>query len=131
MLRCIDGKATLFVLDRGDSIPPDLRTIKDAAAEFVDGRGKTLQASASYIRNGAAGVMIFRMSDIAATSFSGDGLRLDDIRNEEIERRQAFDPKGGLNDKMAWLDSVMAFAFIRASNGPAILPRVLRQCPKG
>jgi hypothetical protein len=129
MLRCIDGTATLFVLDRGDSIPPDLRTIKNAAAEFVDGRGKTLQASASYTRSGTTGTMAFRIPELAATSFSGDGLRLDDIRNEEIEQRQAFDPKGGLNDKMAWLDSVMAFAFIiRASNGPATLPRALRQC---
>jgi hypothetical protein len=85
VLRCIDGKATLFILDRNDSIPPDLRKIKDAAAEFVDGGGKTLQATASYARNGAAGAMVFKIPDIAATSFSGDGLRLDNIFNEDIE----------------------------------------------
>jgi hypothetical protein len=131
MLRCIDDKPTLFILDRDDSIPPDLRKIKDALAEFVDGRGKTLQSSASYTRNGAAGVMVFKIPDIAPTSFSGDGLRLDNIFNAEIEQRQASDSRHGLNDKMAWLDNVMAFAFIiRASNGPATLPRVLEQCPQ-
>ena len=133
MIRCLDRSATLFIVDRNDSIPAELRTIKDARAEFIDGTGKALQATASYSKNGNTGVMAFKIPEMSATSFAGDGLRLDNIFNTEIDQRLSASAgpvvRDELIDKMGWLDSVHAFAFsIRAANGQQTLPSVLRDC---
>ena len=133
MIRCLDRSAMLFIVDRNDSIPAELRTIKDARAEFIEGTGKTLQATASYSKSGSAGVMAFRIPEMSATSFAGDGLRLDNIFNTEIDRRLGASAgpvvRDELIDKMAWLDSVHAFAFsIKAANAQQTLPSVLQDC---
>jgi len=85
------------------------------------------------VNSNGTGAVIFKLAGISADSFSGDGLKLDNIWNTDIERRyvpNAAD-KTVLFEKFAWLDNVNAFAFrIKASNGSKTLPLVLRECSK-
>lgn len=131
MIRCVDNAITLYILDRGGSFRKDFQTIKDAPAEFVDDANRTLQATASYAKAGDADMMIFRIPALTAASFSGKGLWLSDIRNQDIERHDSENPNplGISAEKMVWLDKVMAFSFnIRAANGASVLAPVLKPC---
>jgi hypothetical protein len=89
MIRCVDSAITLYILDRGGSFPKYLQTVKGATAEFVDGTSQTLQATASYAKAGDADMMTFKIPSLTAASFSGEGLWLSDIRNQDIDRRQS------------------------------------------
>jgi hypothetical protein len=130
MIRCVDHAITLYIVDRGKTIPADLHAIRDAPAEFEDGTKTTLHATASFVEEKDSYLMIFKIPALTALSFSGNGLMLSDIYNLAIEQRQSDNPndKDALLDKMNWLNSVTAFAFeIRAQNGEALAP-ILDAC---
>lgn len=133
ILRCVESTNILIVIDRSNSIPEGLQRINNAPTVFIDGSGRKIRGSASYVNSNGTGAVIFKLSGITADSFSGDGLRLDNIWNNDIERRyvpNAAD-KTVLYEKFAWLDNVNAFAFrIKASNGSKTLPLVLRECTR-
>jgi hypothetical protein len=84
VIRCIQDAKMLIIFDRDDVVPVALRKIKDAPTEFVDGTGKKLRALASYIPSDKVSTVIFKIPGITASSFSGQGLTLDNIRNLEI-----------------------------------------------
>lgn len=124
MVRCRDHAAELSIADRDGGIPVDLRGLKDAKAELRDGAKQILPATATYIAGKTAndGVMLFKVENLTASSFSGAGLLLWTIENPD-----PGDP--GLADQFAWADSVTAFTFvISADNGERVLPAVLKAC---
>ena len=130
MIRCVDHTVTLYIVDRGKTIPADLHALKDAPAEFEDGTKTTLDATASFTEGKDSYLMTFKIPALNALSFSGNGLRLSDISNPTIEQRRSNNPndQDALLDQMNWRNSVMAFAFqFRAPNGEVLAP-ILNAC---
>jgi hypothetical protein len=124
---CINGANRLIIIDRDDTIRPALRQLKQAPATFTDGTGKQLDGSAIYLppsHLGAGdGTMVFRVPEMTAASFSGEGFKLDDISNPQAS--------GDVAQSTTWTGDVMAFFFrIKASNGAETLPPILRECAK-
>jgi hypothetical protein len=133
IVTCVDHTSMLFVVDLDNSIPPALRTIANAPADFIDGTGRKLEGSASYEADDRVSLTAFKLPGMTTRSFSGTGLRLESISQPDAAGRRpvSVDDTKSLVDRMNWVDSVNAFRFlIRATNGAKTLALVLPDCAR-
>lgn len=118
LLMCRSGHRLLVLIDREDSVPPALRRVQSAAAEFT-ANGKTIGGSATYFPRNAQmpPMMFFDIPLLDGLSFSGSGLALSTIANASP------------GNAKAWADAVAAIRFrITATNGERTVPKVFADC---
>jgi hypothetical protein len=125
MVFCAKGHRFLTIVDRSGTVPPALRSIFNAPAEFT-ADGKPIAGHATYAA--ASGVMpamvLFDIPALDRRSFDGSGLSLTSIANP---RRSPIESAGV--ERAIWAAAVRAFAFtIAATNGEQILMPVFRNC---
>ena len=125
MVFCAKGHRFLAIEDRVGTVPPALRAIFNAPAEFT-ADGKPIAGHATYVA--ASGVMpamiFFDVPALDRHAFDGDGLSLTSITNP---RPSPIESAGV--ERAVWAAAVRAFAFtIVATNGEQILMPVFRNC---
>lgn len=132
LLVCSEASPTLVLIDDKDEVPPSLREMVGFNASFMSNSGP-LEALASYVpaAGQTPGYVVFRVPDLDAKAFSGEGLELEGIENPHLPRLSSSGNSdiADLSANLLWLDSVSAYRFtIAADNGERTLPLVLREC---
>lgn len=134
LILCADRAPYLVIIDSDDLVPVGLRAMDNYPAT-ISANGELLQAAANYVaaEGASPGYLAFRIPGLAADSFSGTGLSLDNIQNPAFVGSGASNSEPVINDeligRMMWQDAVSESWFtIISDNGERTLPLLLRTC---
>lgn len=130
-ISCSGPRRFVSIIDNQGTIPRGFRSARGFPADFKDGAGNSLSATASYARVGASGGRLsFEINGLQATSFEGSGLQLDYLWNPDLDRKTKGKSDADFFEaKVRWQDQVLSFLFtIAADNAAKTLPIVFNQC---